>query len=701
MRSVAKGVWGVLVVLLCATASGAVEIEVEGLRWRTELRLERLLREIILPEEDARITDAVQVEDALLILRSELERVGYLEPSMEYVLYVEDRELGRGLWDVRRQLADLRWEAADRLRFEIDPGERAHFETVEFQGLTALSADEARAFFYPAAGLFVSESERAFSPSGFQSSLNSLVRRLGQLGYLNATAVAIQGPEIAETGEVRVTVGVRENARHVWGEVAFELDSEDPDAGETPWPAIPPPGSLFTEETEEDFVQLVRNRFLTRGFADVRVSAERQVAGEVAGNEARVDVTVRIQPGPRVRLREVQFEGLEATNEEFLRRVADLRAGDYLSRLEVEEAQFELGRLGIFETLRSQLVPIEGSGGSVRDVVFRMEERSRRELGVLLGYGSYELFRVGLEARALNLFGRAHSARLRLRQSYRSTAGQLTYNVPDPFPEIDQGQLRLIGLRREEVAFTREEALAAAGVERTFFNGSLHTSAEYRFELLRAVDPESGELVGDTRATVGSILLGAAWDTRDRIISPRSGEQLRAQLELASPGLGADSDFQRLQVKTSLHRSFKQNRLRWHFALQGGLLTRVGSEADDLPVNKRFFPGGENSVRGYQEGEAAPLDAEGRLIGAEAMLQGNVEFELQMLRSLSLVLFVDGVWIAADVQSPTEGDALFSAGLGLRYSTPLGPLRLEYGHNLNPRNPDPSGTVHLSIGFPF
>ncbi len=690
------GLGSILVMLL-----PAAEIEVEGLGWRTELRLERLLEEIILSGEGTALTESIQVEDALLILRNEMERVGYLAPDIRYMLFSNGREMGSGRWELRQEVTELPWEEGDRIRFEVVPGERAYFETVLFEGLNSISEDEARTFFYPATGLFVTESQRAYSPSALQSGLDSLTRRLSQFGFLRATARPIGGPHIAPTGEVSVTVRVEEGPQFRWGTTRLLVETENAEARVVAVPNPHEPGSVFTDEREEDFVQRVRNRFLGRGFPDVWVSAERSVTMEADGQTAVVDLAVRIQPGQRVRLGAVRFEGIEATDPGFVAGVADLERGAYLNRLEVERAQFDLGRLGIFERLRTRLEPLPDADEPQRDVVFTVEERGRRELSVLAGYGSYEMLRVGLEARALNLFGRAHSARLRLRQSFKSTAGQLVYSVPRPVFGIEQGQARILGLQREEVSFTREEALVAFGVERAFFNNAIQASAEYRFELLRSVDLTSGELIGDTRATVGSVLVALAWDTRDRIISPRNGEQVRAQLELATPTLGSDAHFQRFQVKTSLHRSFDHDRLRWHFGLEGGLLSRVGSDPSQLPVNKRFFPGGENSVRGYREGEASPRDAEGEPIGAEAYILGHVEFELQVLQSLSLVLFTDGVWSTPDLGAAKGEDALFSSGLGLRYSTPLGPLRLEYGHNLNPRPRDPRGVLHFSIGFPF
>jgi outer membrane translocation and assembly module TamA len=124
-------------------------------------------------------------------------------------------------------------------------------------------------------------------------------------------------------------------------------------------------------------------------------------------------------------------------------------------------------------------------------------------------------------------------------------------------------------------------------------------------------------------------------------------------------------------------------------------------DADSVPFNKRFFPGGDDSVRGYLRGEAAPLNAMGELIGAEAALVWNLEFEQLLTPSWSAVAFVDGVAQSADVREAVVAETLWSVGLGVRWNTAIGPVRLEYGHNLNRRDPDPSGTVQLSIGMPF
>ena len=135
--------------------------------------------------------------------------------------------------------------------------------------------------------------------------------------------------------------------------------------------------------------------------------------------------------------------------------------------------------------------------------------------------------------------------------------------------------------------------------------------------------------------------------------------------------------------------------------LSHGVVLTVGSTAQDLPFNRRFFPGGQNSIRGYLEGQASPRNELGKLVGAETYSLGTVEFEQALTPKWSLVLFSDSLGTARHVSNYPFDAGLFSVGGGLRWKTIIGPVRVEYGHNLNPRKGDPNGTLQLSLGFPF
>jgi outer membrane translocation and assembly module TamA len=127
----------------------------------------------------------------------------------------------------------------------------------------------------------------------------------------------------------------------------------------------------------------------------------------------------------------------------------------------------------------------------------------------------------------------------------------------------------------------------------------------------------------------------------------------------------------------------------------------MGDPEDDIPFARRFFPGGENSIRGFQEGQASPRDADDDEIGAETFILGTVEFEQALTPQWSAVVFSDNLGVSRELSDYPGRDFLSSVGGGVRWRTLIGPVRLEYGHNLIRRDGDPSGTFHFSFGFPF
>lgn len=677
-----------------------VEIDVKGIGWRDDRRIERLLNDIMTTSGDQQpVLDAAVLEDALLILRSEIVRKGFLSSVIRHTLVQDGDAIATGSWDFMTSIPGLPWADADRLVFEVEKGLRSHIKEVHFAGLASIPEEEAREFFIPSGGLLVSRSERAYSPSRLQSGMRLLRQRLGQLGYPGAEVTSRGEPVIAPDGEVAVFIDVVEGPLHVWGSTSVE---DGLVAGVEGFGPMPPAGEAFSMEALQDWVSVVRKQFLLAGYPDVNIRVNQETVQNAAVNQAVVNIRLKVSPGPRVRLGKVEFTGLQKTDERFLRLQTRLEPGNWLSRPDVQAAQFRLGQLGIFGRVQTEYTDLSTAlDGESRDVRFIVSERKRQTVSLLFGYGSYEQFRIGAEARTLNVFGKAHSAHVRFRQSMKSSAGALYYTVPRPVSWLTSAQLRVQGLLREEVSFDREEALLAFGVERNFLGGAVGTTVEYRYELLQSKGFVSNFIPGDTNTAAGSMNFGFSWDTRDQIVMPKRGASIHGVLELASTVIGSESEFQRFIFRSSYHRPLVDDWLRSHFGLSAGVLSRLGSEPYELPTNKRFFPGGENSNRGYKEGEASPLDSDGVPIGAEAFTLAQAELEASITDSLAVVVFIDVIWNTAYLDQSSDGETLTAAGLGLRYSTPFGPLRLEYGHNLDPRPSDPNGTLHLSIGFPF
>ena len=138
-----------------------------------------------------------------------------------------------------------------------------------------------------------------------------------------------------------------------------------------------------------------------------------------------------------------------------------------------------------------------------------------------------------------------------------------------------------------------------------------------------------------------------------------------------------------------------------HAGISHSFVVPFGSAEENLPFNKRFFPGGENTVRGYKQGEASPRDANGETVGTQSFILVNLEVEQPLTEDWAVVVFLDSIGISNEQADYPADEVLSSVGIGIRYRTVLGPVRLEYGHNLNPRPGDSQGALHFSLGVPF
>jgi outer membrane protein assembly factor BamA len=369
--------------------------------------------------------------------------------------------------------------------------------------------------------------------------------------------------------------------------------------------------------------------------------------------------------------------------------------GPELNRIEVDRGRERLSRLGIFKYTD---VRYEPEGGSPRDVVYELKEGPRIDVSVLAGYGSYDLAFGGVELNQYNLFGIGHTHRLRAVQSFKSSIGNYAYTIPEFFARDLSVFATAEGLRREEASFDREELILSLGGRKSYPRLGNHLGLRYAYEFLTAkvgTEPVSE----DSPTEVAAFIIDAQRERRDNPLLPREGYRLFTSVEVAKRAYGGDANYERVELNASWHRPLGGGRYA-HLNLTHGIA--IAEDPDrDLPFNKRFFPGGESTVRGYQRGEASPLDQFGEQIGAESVLIWNIELEQALAPNWSLVAFVDGTGITDTIQHYPFDDVLWSTGGGLRWNTVIGPVRLEYGHNLTRRRHDPRGTIHFSIGYPF
>jgi outer membrane protein assembly complex protein YaeT len=640
--------------------------------------------------------DADFVEDGVLILLARLEEHGHLAPEVVARMTLDDGREFVARWDENFETVLPRPLKIKRLKFRAYPGIRYYYEDVEIAGLDLMKPAEARRYFVSAEGLLRLKSMRVFTPGRLNDSVRNLRETLLRRGYADARVEVVGLHYDDATGAVNVRVQVEQGIPTQVRSVRIEVIG--PGASETRSSRTNQVDAPYSPLWEQNFMHSQRTNQYRLGYPDAAVSLV-PVEWETNANLIQVDLEAIVQTGPQMRVGEIKFEGHRRTRPHVIESRLTLEPGDLLDRLEVERGRQRLGRLGVFDRVE---VRYDQADADHRDITYELDEAKTLGFSVLAGYGSYEQLRGGIEFEQRNMFGLAHDFRVRGIQSFKSTSGDARYTVPQMFGEEIDLFAYAAGLRREEISFTRREFGGGVGVARYLKPIQTDANLRYDYQFLNAgdIDTETAEEVGLQEARVAAFILDLRRDLRDNPLAPRRGLRLFANTELASTALGGEVDYQKVLLGASYHLRLGGGRYL-HLGVTHGLSFTAGGTDLELPFNKRYFPGGQNSVRGFQEGEAAPRNEEGDVIGAETFLQGNLELEQMLTPNWSIVGFVDAVGFARSREEYPFDEELYSVGGGVRWMTVVGPIRLEYGYNLNPRRYDPTGTVHFSIGFPF
>lgn len=680
-----------------ASTNEPARVKISGFGFLGNRELVRLLRNFHPGGKLPVLIDRTFVEDAALMLLGRAHDEGFLRAVLTGDFTSPDGQRQTFAWTNALDAALPRDFGARAGEFRLHRGVRFYYHSIAFDGLTAFSQRTAANYFVSGDMLVKLRVNRVFSPAALSSSLGALREAYARAGYQEATVTTNRVTWNESTGAVSVEIALREGLPTMVRSVRVQVQG----AGDLAAPETTrtlKAGTRYSRLWQQGFAQTLQSEQQLKGFPDTAVEFT-PLRRETNATSIQLELAARVIPGPFIRVGEVIEEGDIRTKFSALRRQIGVEAGAPLNRITAEQSRQRLMRLGAFNSVRLRYDPVDDN---TRDVIYELEEAKPISLSVLAGYGSYEKLRGGLEFEDRNMFGLAHDLQLRGVQSFKSSSGNLLYTVPEAFGDNMNLFAQGSGLLREEVTFTRKEYGGSVGVQKLLLPLKTDFTLRYDYEFLNAVEefPNSANLVGTNQANSAAFVFQFIRDQRDNPLLPRSGLKLFSKLDIASESLGGDVNYQRLLFGASYHRDLSRGLLLHLGAMQGVSFTWGGTD-DQLPFNKRYFPGGANSVRGYVEGEASPLDPNGQQLGAETYTLVNFELEQLVTRTWSMVAFIDTVGFAQHRADYPWDQVLSSVGGGLNWRSLIGPVRLEYGYNLNRRSLDPVGTLHFSVGFPF
>lgn len=543
-----------------------------------------------------------------------------------------------------------------------------------------------------------------FSEEILRNDLQNVVRSCQREGFLYARAEVLKVKSDAKNRTVEVVVGVAEGDSITVRDVRWEVLDSIPETRFLADSIIGARRPLFEAEPG-------------RRFRDAAVNADRQILArsiENAGypychvtpqlevDEANLVVDLRwvIRPGPRCRFGKIDLSGNEHVGQELIDKSLVLSEGQWYSRRALEESQRRIYGLSIFHVV-TVTARLAASPDTVVPVEVRVKEAPRLTSKIGAGYGREEKLRVYSDSHYLRFLGGARRLNLYAKHSdIEPYHVSLKFTQPAFITRSTTLELRPFILRQKEPAFTENRYGLQASLLREFTR-YLHGSVTYLFERVD-LDTASIADLADLQVDLSdaynksSLLPGLTFDNSHPMFTPWEGFYLALASKISGLGLGSNFHFTRLL--------FDGRRYQPALGMVLAMRIKAGGiqSADDhgfIPVEDRFYAGGSASVRGWARAELGPLADDGTPIGGNSLLEGSISLRFPIVGIVSGAVFYDMGNVWPESFSYHLDDLRYSAGIGIRVSTPIGPVRLDVARPVF--DEETTGQVHISVGEAF
>jgi outer membrane protein insertion porin family len=410
------------------------------------------------------------------------------------------------------------------------------------------------------------------------------------------------------------------------------------------------------------------------------------------------DITYDLSKGAKVRFERITISGNTVTRDKVIRRELKVIEGEYFSGQKLKQSTANLNRLGFFEDV--QMETTKGSSDDLMRLDVKVKERGTRTFSVGAGYSSaYSAF-VMFEIADENFMGYGQKLQATARIGGKNTEFDVRFVEPWLFDTQWSFGMDLYKWDQEYTDYSRDAMGAALnlGYPLDFIDDYTRALIRYDYDNSRIYDVQetSGPLYDmKGRNVTSSATLTFKRDSRDHLWNTTKGSINELSGQFA--GIGGDEKFLKYRARTAWFFPMFWDTV---FMVQGrwGYIQDRGK----LSVFQKFFLGGINTVRGFDYESISPRDANGYRVGGTGMMCYNVEYRFPVLKEqglVGLVFFDAGNVFDPDYGVPWGIDGIKkSAGAGVRWYSPIGPLRLEYGFNLDRTGDESSGRWEFSIG---
>ncbi|WP_312129269.1 outer membrane protein assembly factor BamA [Diaphorobacter nitroreducens] len=593
------------------------------------------------------------------------------------------------------------------LTFTVTEGEPAKIKEIRIVGNKAFSESTLKGLFDQDTGGWMSwyTKSNRYSRAKLNADLEALRSYYLARGFLEFRIESTQVAISPDKQDISITVNVNEGQSYVVSGVKLEGNYLDRDDEFKSLITIRP-GEPYNADKVAETTKAFTDHFGNFGFAFARVEA----VPEIDRENNRVALVLRAEPSRRAYVRRINVSGNNRTRDEVIRREFRQFEASWYDGDKIKLSRDRVDRLGYFTEVNVETQEVPGAPDQV-DLVVNVAEKPTGSLQLGAGFSSAEKVSVSFAIKQENVFGSGNYLGVDVNTSkYRRT---LVFSTTDPYftqdgisrtfdvyyrtakPYEDQGgnyELVTAGTSvRLGVPFSETDTVFfGGGVEQTRIKAGTNIPAAYL---------AYAQQFGETSLSV-PLTIGWSRDDRDSALAPNSGRYQRLNSEWSVAG---DARYVRANYQ---YQQYIPLNKQFTIAFNGELGLGKGMNGRPFPVFKNFYSGGLGSVRGFDQGTLGPRDVTGASLGGPKKITLNAELIAPFPgagndRTLRWFTFVDAGNVYGEDESWELGDMRVSAGLGLSWISPLGPLRIAIAQPVRKFAGDKIQKLQFQIGTSF
>ncbi|MDR1695139.1 MAG: outer membrane protein assembly factor BamA [Endomicrobium sp.] len=561
--------------------------------------------------------------------------------------------------------------------------------------------------------LMKTKANKVFKEDIFQADLRAIENFYKNNGYMDYMFVSSSDTYNEDRTKMFLTLNISEGIKYELGNISYDGNFSVSDKEMKKLIKLKK-GSIFNQEKIYESIQGIYEIYSDKGYLHALVSP----SFDKGSKDGVVDVTISIKENSVVYVGNIYVDGLVSTKEKVIKREVLLKEGNVLAAGKVRRSVEKIYNLGFMESAEPQILPT--GSPDIMDLAFNVTEGKPGMITAGAGYSSVDQFVGSLQFQHMNLFGLAQRLNLLWEFGARRQNYEIDWTEPWIFDKNASLTLSAYNIeRKRDYASTvdayKENRVGFSAKVGPRISDYISLLFGYTYENVKLSDIT---LVGQeredferaagmdlSRDRTSSVVGQIAYDTRDYIFDPTRGQRQLLSLQVAGGPLGGNVNFVKGMFKST-----------WFFPtfwklvlsvnLNFGAIGPYGGQ-NDVPIYERFYVGGADTVRGYKyRTEIGPVD------GGQFMSVLNVEYKFPIVAEkgrtiLQGAFFYDigGTWAKfGDINfSLGTGDNNLRSGVGfgIRFATPVFPLRLDWGYGLNHRPGDSLQQFYFTIGNVF